>query len=324
MPRCSGCPTTSSFTRALSATWHPVAAWPCRRRITWKNRPTGWRGRWPPAAPGPPRLEMCATPHGTARTSTTPCFARTAATWMSGAPPTSTRWRAAMPRWLSGSRVRRCVPSSRRWTRSKRPASTQRICRPSPRPTPRWTMARCCCPSQGCSSWPAAEAARLRPSTRRMRLDEIPQIAVEVFEHGHGAVGLALGVLHKAHAARAVGLEVAQAVVGLQEQEHAPARLVAHARGLFLIRGAGQQQAHTAATGGYGDPALALGQGGVLDQHEAQRAHIKAQRLVIVAHGDAHLSYHLGHGILCSNGAVLGPRGREDNGALSMPCRPGP
>src|SRR2546427_2327785 len=29
-----------------------------------------------------------------------------------------------------------------------------------------------------------SEAARLRPSTRRMRLDEIPQIAVEVFEHG--------------------------------------------------------------------------------------------------------------------------------------------
>ena len=50
-------------------------------------------------------------------------------------------------------------------------------------------------------------------------LHQIPQIAVEVFEDGDGAVGVNGGRAHKADAAGAEGVVVAPEIVCLQEQE---------------------------------------------------------------------------------------------------------
>src|SRR4051812_37365845 len=72
-------------------------------------------------------------------------------------------------------------------------------------------------------------------------LDQVPAIAVQVLEHGHGAVGRLLGLADEAHTLRAHRLIVAPEVVGLQEQEHAAARLIADECLLLGRRGAGKE-----------------------------------------------------------------------------------
>jgi len=69
-----------------------------------------------------------------------------------------------------------------------------------------------------------------RGSAAAGELDEVPEVAVEVLEHGDLAVGLLGGRAHEADAAGAVGGLVAVAIVGLQEQQDAPAGLVADER----------------------------------------------------------------------------------------------
>ena len=83
----------------------------------------------------------------------------------------------------------------------------------------------------GCTSSRCASGAELH---------QVPGVAVEVLEHGDLAVGL-LG--RRADEADALGGEVgivAPEIVGLQEQEDAPARLVADEGLLLRRRGAGE------------------------------------------------------------------------------------
>lgn len=66
-------------------------------------------------------------------------------------------------------------------------------------------------------------------------LHQIPEVPVEVFEDGDGAVGLLGGRADEADAASKVRLMVAPETVRLQEQEDTPAGLVAD-EGLLLRR----------------------------------------------------------------------------------------
>ena len=80
---------------------------------------------------------------------------------------------------------------------------------------------------------------------------------------------------------------VACEIVGGEEQEHAPARLIADERGLLRGRGAGEEEGGGVlgrAGGADGDPALALlGLVRVLDEREAELADVEGERFVIVA-----------------------------------------
>src|SRR5690606_30926706 len=83
---------------------------------------------------------------------------------------------------------------------------------------------------------------------------------------------------------------VAREIVGLQEQEDAPARLVADELRLLRIRRAREQDRRTArrvARRRHQHPALVL-RGLILvgDEREVQRADVKVDRLVIIAHDE--------------------------------------
>src|SRR5690606_31916400 len=84
---------------------------------------------------------------------------------------------------------------------------------------------------------------------------------------------------------RTIAMVVPPEVVSVQEQEHAPARLIPNARFLLGRRGTCQQQATpSVARGCYHHPALRLLRDRrVLDQLEAERVDEKPDRLVVVA-----------------------------------------
>lgn len=140
--------------------------------------------------------------------------------------------------------------------------------------------------------------------------DQVPEVPVEIGEHRDLAIGLHRGRADPGDARGREGGMIAIEIVGGEEQEDAPARLVAD-RGLLLGRGgAGKEDG-----GGVGrragradrDPplgrdsfgiagALALfGDGRVLHQREAEPADVEGERFVIVADDQGDVG-ELGHG----------------------------
>ena len=85
-------------------------------------------------------------------------------------------------------------------------------------------------------------------STPLIGLQKIPQVAVEVLEHGNDAVILFAWGFQELHAVAGHGAVIAPEIVGLQKESHAPAGLVADTRVLGLVAGLGQQQSGFAAT----------------------------------------------------------------------------
>jgi hypothetical protein len=63
-------------------------------------------------------------------------------------------------------------------------------------------------------------------------LDQVPAVAIELFEHRDGAVGFDPGRLHEGYALGEIGCMVAGEIVGVEEQEHAASGLVVDAVGL--------------------------------------------------------------------------------------------
>src|SRR5262249_31729715 len=78
-------------------------------------------------------------------------------------------------------------------------------------------------------------------------------------------------------------------VVGVQEQEHAAAGLVADAAGLFVIGGLREQQRRAAAARRDEHPALAGAERGVLEQLKAHDARVVVDRLVVVANDEGNM-----------------------------------
>jgi hypothetical protein len=104
-------------------------------------------------------------------------------------------------------------------------------------------------------------------------LKQVPLVAVEVFEDGDGAVGLLARGLEEFDVTGLHESIVAPEIVGVKEEEDAPACLFAD--GLHLIRTGRLREEELGAGGApWGDqkPALAPGEGGVFDDGEAQGA----------------------------------------------------
>ena len=66
----------------------------------------------------------------------------------------------------------------------------------------------------------------------RVRLNQIPLVAIKVLEHCHGTVQLLLRFADELDPSGFVGLIVAGKVVGIQKQEHPATGLIADGRHL--------------------------------------------------------------------------------------------
>ena len=77
-------------------------------------------------------------------------------------------------------------------------------------------------------------AQRLALFTRR--LQQVPQIAVQILENRDRSVALDLGLTHEGHAPRKHLLIVAPEIVCIEKQEDATTRLISDPRYLILAR----------------------------------------------------------------------------------------
>ena len=121
------------------------------------------------------------------------------------------------------------------------------------------------------------------PAGLGLRLDQVPAVAVKVLEHRHSPIGFATRRLEETDARAQHPAVVALEVVGLQEQHHPAAALVADAGGLVRTDRLGQQEARAAAAGRHHHPALAPTLVGVRRQGEAHLADEEVDRLGVVA-----------------------------------------
>lgn len=120
----------------------------------------------------------------------------------------------------------------------------------------------------------------------RIELQQVPQVAVEVGEHGHHAVVGLFGLADEFDPFRGHGIVVAPEVVGVEEEEHPSAGLVAD-EGLLFRLGRARQQQRGAFSTRWRDhhPAFVLLRlVGIFDQLEIKLAHVKIERFVIVFH----------------------------------------
>src|SRR5581483_5500503 len=148
-----------------------------------------------------------------------------------------------------------------------------------------------CSPLRGCARHVnaletfASRRLRRRAWLLSARLDQIDAVAVEVEEDGDAAV---LGVARAFGELDAFGAErgvVGVEVVGVQEEEHAAAGLMADRGALAIVGGAREEQLGAAAARRrQPDPALAVGLRRIFDDDEAEHVAIEALRLVVVAH----------------------------------------
>src|SRR3954470_17605325 len=114
-------------------------------------------------------------------------------------------------------------------------------------------------------------------------LNQIQQIAVEVFENSDNTVALRARVADKLDPIRLVCMVVAPEIVGVQEKEYASASLITHARCLFLIGCPGQEQPATVSSRRRdNDPAFVLLDGSVLEQGETEFARVEGNRFIII------------------------------------------
>src|ERR1022692_3930706 len=101
----------------------------------------------------------------------------------------------------------------------------------------------------GCRIRPAGSGLRIRPADQACRtaasglLDQVPLIAVEVFEDGDSAIGLTTGLLAEPDTGRAQPVVVPAEIVRHEKQADPSARLIADALALAVGVGQRQQQA---------------------------------------------------------------------------------
>ena len=101
-------------------------------------------------------------------------------------------------------------------------------------------------------------------------MEEIPLVAVEVFEDGDGAVGFLARSFEEADAAGLVGFVVAPEVVGVEKEEDAAAGLVSDGEGLFGRVGFSEEKSGAAGTGRSDEePTLVVGDGDVFEELES-------------------------------------------------------
>jgi len=100
--------------------------------------------------------------------------------------------------------------------------------------------------------------------------EEIPLVAVEVFEDGYGAVGFLAGRFEETDATGLVSLVIAPEVVGVEEEEDAAAGLIADGEGLLGRVGLGEEKRGAARIGRSDEePTFVAREGSVLEEVEA-------------------------------------------------------
>ena len=115
-------------------------------------------------------------------------------------------------------------------------------------------------------------------------LQEIPLVAVEVFEDGDGAVGFLAGRFEEMDAAGLVGFVVAPKVVGVEEEKNATAGLIADGEG--LLGSIGFRQEKSGATGVrrcHEKPAFVVRERRVLEKLEAEFSREELESFLVVA-----------------------------------------
>src|SRR5690348_17300800 len=100
---------------------------------------------------------------------------------------------------------------------------------------------------------------RMPPNESRSRLNEIPQVAVEVLEDRNGAIGCLLRLPDESYPARSHRVVITPEIVGLEKQEDAAAGLVPDCGDLGQGRCARQEERRAGRTGRRHDhPAFVL------------------------------------------------------------------
>lgn len=165
----------------------------------------------------------------------------------------------------------------------------------------------------------------VRP-THLSGLDQVPEISIQIFEDGDGAVGLFFGLADEFDLVCLEGAIVAPEVVGMEEEEDAASGLVADARGLLGRGGAGEQQVGSGGAGGSDeDPALAVAHIGVFEEPEAEDVGVVGEGFVVVADDESDVSEGLGHGgivkavLSCQLSVLSRQQGRLPSASLRAP-----
>jgi hypothetical protein len=115
-------------------------------------------------------------------------------------------------------------------------------------------------------------------------LQEIPLVAVEVFEDGNSPIGFLARRLEETDTAGPVDIVIAPEVVGMEEEEYSAAGLIADGEGLFGSGGFGEKKGGTAGIGWSDEePAFVPGERGVLNQVEAEFVRVELQGFVVIA-----------------------------------------
>lgn len=129
-------------------------------------------------------------------------------------------------------------------------------------------------------------------------MEEIPTGAVQILEYGHGTVRLLAWRPNKANTNTNHAVVVSPEVIGLQEEEHPAAGLIADERLLLLGGGAGQEQRGTRSAGRRDDhPALVLlGLVLVLDYAKAELSNVEGKSFIVVTDYEGNVGNGLLHG----------------------------
>jgi hypothetical protein len=130
-------------------------------------------------------------------------------------------------------------------------------------------------------------------------LQEVPPVAVEIFEDGNGAVGFLAGTFQEADAAGLIGVVVSPEIVGVEEQKDTAAGLIADGAGLFGSGGFGEEQGGAARVWrGDEEPAFVVRQGGIFEELEAKLMGEEGEGFVVVADDQREMRDGLRHDLL--------------------------
>jgi len=152
-------------------------------------------------------------------------------------------------------------------------------------------------------------------------LDQVPEISIQIFADGDGAVGLIFGLADEFDLVRAEGAVVAPEVVGVKEEEDAASRLVADAGGLLGCGGAGEEEIGSRRAGGSDeDPAFAGAHVGVFEEAEAEDVGVIGDGFVVVADDEGDVGEGLGHRRIVT--AVVGRRSSARADSSFARCAP--
>ena len=127
-------------------------------------------------------------------------------------------------------------------------------------------------------------------------LEEIPLVAVEVFEDGDRSIGFLAGRLEKLNVGGLHEAVIAPEIVGMEKEEDAITCLVADVLELLGRGGLGEEKAGAAGARGSEDkPALTCGEGRIFHDAETKCFCEEGQGFVVIADKESNVSKSLRH-----------------------------